>query len=60
MKWDFIIGTDGKVVTEVIDREDSVCSEIKRVTNAVGRELSDEHIGPECDRVEEIQGGGGS
>lgn len=59
MKFDFIIQKDGNVVTEVTDRQDSICSNIKRVTNAVGRELSDEHIGPECDRVEEIQGGGG-
>lgn len=58
MKFDMIIGTDGKVVTEVTDRQDSICGNIKRVTNAVGTELNDEHIGPECDRVEEIQGGG--
>lgn len=58
MKFDMIIQPDGNVVTEVIDRQDSICSNIKRVTNAVGRETSDEHIGPECDRVEEIQGGG--
>lgn len=60
MEFDIIIRPDGNVVTEVIDRGTSVCSEIKKITNAVGRELSDEHLGPECDRVEEIQGGGGS
>lgn len=48
------IKKNGQVITEVINREDSVCSNIKKVTNAVGRELSDEHIGPECDKVNEI------
>lgn len=48
---------NGTVVTEVTDRGDSICSNIKKVTNAVGRELSDEHIGPECDDVKEVQGG---
>ncbi len=61
MRWTATIEKDGtKVVSEVIDRQDSICGNIKKVTNAVGTELSDEHIGPECDRVEEIQGGGGS
>lgn len=50
------IKKDGTVVTEVVDRQDSICSNIKKVTNAVGKELSDEHIGPECDKVHEIQG----
>lgn len=58
MKFEMIIQKNGNVVSEVLDRQDSICSNIKKVTNAVGRELSDEHIGPECDRVEEIQGGG--
>lgn len=50
------IKKDGTVVTEVVDRADSICSNIKKVTNAVGKEVSDEHIGPECDKVNEIQG----
>lgn len=54
MKFTVIIQEDGKMITEVVDRGDSICSNIKKVTNAVGRELSDEHIGPECDKVEEI------
>lgn len=54
MKFEVIIKDDGTMVTEVLDRQDSICSNIKRVTNAVGKEMSDEHIGPECDKVEEI------
>lgn len=57
MKFIVDIYPDGKVVSEVTDRQDAICSNIKKVTNAVGRELSDEHIGPECDKVEEIQNG---
>lgn len=40
---------DGNVVTEVIDRGQHLCSKIYEVTNAVGEQLSDEEIGPECD-----------
>lgn len=54
MKFEVIIKEDGTMVTEVLDRQDAICSNIKKVTNAVGRELSDEHIGPECDKVEEV------
>lgn len=39
----------GTVVTEVIDRQQHLCSTVYNVTNAVGRQLSDEEIGPECD-----------
>jgi hypothetical protein len=47
--------SDGKIVTEVLDRsQGSLCSEIYKVTNAVGRQESDEHIGPECDTVQEV------
>lgn len=45
---------DGKIITEVLDRQGQQCSNIKQVTNALGRELSDEKTGPECDKVEEI------
>lgn len=56
MRFEMIINTDGNVVTEVLDRQDSVCSNIKRVTNAIGREESDEHLPDgKCDRVEERQ-----
>jgi hypothetical protein len=55
MKFKATIRKDGKIVTEVIDRnQGELCSQIYKVTNAVGRQESDEHIGPECDRVEEV------
>lgn len=44
----------GEVVTEVIDRQQHLCSSVYQVTNALGRQLSDEEIGPECDPQTEI------
>jgi hypothetical protein len=55
MKFKAVIKQDGKIVTEVLDRGQHLCSEVYKVTNAVGRQLSDEEIGPECDKVDEIQ-----
>jgi hypothetical protein len=57
MKMNVYILADGKIVTEVQDRGSHLCSEVYRVTNAVGKQLSDEEIGPECDSVHEVQGG---
>lgn len=54
MKFKVVIKKDGQVVTEVLDRGEHLCSNIYKVTNSVGRQLSDEQIGPECDKVEEI------
>lgn len=56
MKFKVVIKKDGTVVTEVLDRGNHLCSEVYKVTNAVGRQLSDEEIGPECDSVHEVQG----
>lgn len=39
----------GQVVTEVIDRQEHLCSTVYNVTNALGRQISDEDTGPECD-----------
>jgi hypothetical protein len=55
MKFKAVIKKDGKIVTEVLDRGQHLCSEVYKVTNAVGRQLSDEEIGPECDKVNEVQ-----
>lgn len=57
MEFKAIIKKSGEVVTEVIDRQEHLCSEIYKVTNAMGRQVSDEETGPECDRVEEINSG---
>jgi len=51
---------DGRTIVEVTDREGEECIEIKQITKHLGEEESDEIIGPECDKVEEIMGGGGS
>lgn len=48
------IKQDGRVITEVLDRGTHLCSEVYKVTNSVGRQLSDEETGPDGDRVEEI------
>jgi hypothetical protein len=58
MEYKAIIETDGSIITEVIDRGAQQCATIKQLTNALGREISDEKIGDECDRVEEINVGG--
>ncbi len=53
MEFTVRIKKSGNVVTEVTNRQDSICGNIKQVTNRIGKELSDEHIGPECDDVKE-------
>lgn len=50
-----IIKKDGTIVTEVTDRGEHLCSDVLKVTNAVGRQISDVETGPEGDRVEEIE-----
>ena len=54
MKFKAIIKKDGTIVTEVLDRGSHLCSEIYKVTNALGKQRSDEEIGPECDAQHEI------
>lgn len=61
MKFKVVIAKDGKMMTEVLERGEHLCSKIYQVTNAVGRQVSDETIGPECDEQHEtVTGGGGS
>lgn len=55
MEFTATIKKNGILVTEVTNREDTICSNIKRITNSVGTEISDEHIGPECDKVSEVE-----
>jgi hypothetical protein len=54
LKFQAIIKKDGKVVTEVLERGKHLCSEVYKVTNSVGRQLSDEETGPEGDSVHEV------
>jgi hypothetical protein len=49
MEFKVIIKKDGQVVTEVMDRGQHLCSDIYKVTNSIGKQLSDEDTGPECD-----------
>lgn len=57
MRWETIIDKDGEVTTSVLERGDQTqCSKIKQFTSGLGTELSDERTGPECDKVEEVQG----
>lgn len=59
LKFKAVIDKKGKIVTEVLDRSDgSLCTEVYKVTNSVGKQLSDEHIGPDCDTVHEISSDG--
>lgn len=57
MKVQITINNDGKVITEVLDRGQHLCSDVYKVTNAIGKQESDEEIGPECDSVHETTSG---
>ena len=59
MKCKTTIKKDGQVVTEVVDRGEHLCSDVYKVTSRLGRQISDEEIGPDCDSVHETVGGGG-
>jgi hypothetical protein len=54
MKVKFTIDTEGQVVTEVLDRQEHLCSQVYKVTNAIGKQISDEETGPEGDTVHEV------
>jgi len=54
MRFKAVIKKDGTVVTEVLHRGSHLCSEVYKVTQRVGEQLSDEEIGPECDTVQEF------
>jgi hypothetical protein len=56
MRYDIIIKTNGEVVTVMVDREGQECSNLVKVTEGFGKKISDERIGPECDRVDEVEG----
>jgi hypothetical protein len=58
MEFEARIKTDGTIVTDVKDRQGQDCNNIKRITQLMGKELSDERTGPDCDTVHETTGGG--
>jgi len=53
MKYRIIIKKDGKMVTEVLERQGQECRNINRVTSGLGTFISDEETGPEGDTVHE-------
>lgn len=44
----------GQIITEVMDRQEHLCSTVYTVTNALGKQLSDVETGPECDPQTEV------
>ena len=59
LKFKAVIDKKGKIVTEVLDRtEGSLCTEVYKVTNSVGRQVSDEHLDDGADTVHELTGEG--
>lgn len=54
MKVRATIKKDGTVINEVIDRETHLCSAVYQVTGSLGRQISDEDTGPECDTAQEV------
>ena len=53
MRFKTIIDKSGKITNEVIDREGQDCSNLLKITNSLGRQMSDERIGPDDDKVNE-------
>ncbi len=54
MKIKATIKPDGKVITEVLERQEGEqCSKVRSLTGTLGKELSDEQTGPEGDTVHE-------
>ena len=57
MKFKAIIKKDGTIVTEVLDRGSHLCKEVYKVTGSMGRQISDEEIGPDGNTQHETVGG---
>ena len=56
VKWEHIVRKDGEIVTNILERGGVECSQISQhATQGLGKELSDERTGPECDDVHETQ-----
>lgn len=47
MEFDVAIHKDGKVIVEVTDRKEHLCTDIYKVTARLGKQLSDEEL-PDC------------
>lgn len=53
MKGRTIIKKDGTVTTEVLDREGQDCKEVYKLTENIGKRISEETTGPDCNDVHE-------
>lgn len=53
MKGRTIIKKGGKIITEVLDREEGDCKEVYKLTERLGRTTGEEVTGPDCDTVHE-------
>jgi len=47
MEFKVTISMDGKTVVEVINRNEHLCTDVYKVTNRLGRQISDEEL-PDC------------
>lgn len=41
------VAPNGDVTTEVVDRQEHLCDQVYRITNKLGKQLSDEEL-PDC------------
>lgn len=48
-----IIKKDGTVVVEVLDREGQDCKNVYKITEHIGRQISEEITGSDCDMAHE-------
>ncbi len=49
MEYEVIVRKNGEIVVQVLDRKEHLCSSIYQLTALLGKTVSDEEIGPECD-----------
>lgn len=53
MRYEQIVDKNGKIVTEMLDRQGENCSNIYKITQNLGTQEDDVVTGPECDEVHE-------
>jgi hypothetical protein len=59
MEYKVTFKKDGKVVHEVLNRQEHDCNEISKVTQQMGTLISDEHLPDrDCPTVHEVNSGG--
>jgi len=55
MKFEVLIDPKGNVQHHVLERGDQNCSDLVKIAQLAGTVTADEHTGPECDSVSEVQ-----